>query len=97
MAAHISVTCPDSPSKLLPSSWDLRPQVQLSHVLVSATRFVLLLEQTHFTVMEYAGHEVELPTEAEFLQQFEKENGAPWSVVDAKVDKLLKVGLGEGG
>lgn len=46
--------------------------------------------QTHFTVMDYAGHKVEVPSEAEFLETFERENGAPFGVVDKKIDAMLK-------
>jgi hypothetical protein len=53
-------------------------------------------EQTHFTVMDYAGHKVEVPSEVEFLQAFERENGAPFSVVDQKIDAMLKARGSEG-
>lgn len=49
-----------------------------------------LCVQTHFTVMDYAGHKVEVPSEAEFLEAFERENGAPFAVVDRKIDAMLK-------
>eukprot|EP00952_Eustigmatos_sp_NYUAD-ZCMA_P005417 23686-Eustigmatos_ZCMA.PRE.1 len=41
--------------------------------------------QRHFTVMDYAGYDVDVPKETDFLAQFEREHGVPFAAVDAKV------------
>jgi hypothetical protein len=41
--------------------------------------------------MDYAGYVQTLVSEADFLEAFERDNGGvPWSVVDAKVDTIIK-------
>jgi len=48
-------------------------------------------KQAHFTVMDYAGY-VQTPVSVvDFLKALQRNNGGvPWSVVDAKVDAIIR-------
>lgn len=46
--------------------------------------------ERHLTVMSYAGYGQTVVEEAEFMAAFEKENGVPFAVVDARAERVIK-------
>ena len=74
--------------------WALLTIDKHHHVSVNGRPFLTIdihnHTQAHFTVMDYAGYVQRDVKEDDFLASFERDNGVPWSVVDAKVDGIIK-------
>lgn len=46
--------------------------------------------ERHLTVMDYAGYTQTVVEEAAYMAAFERENGVPFSVVDARAEAVIK-------